>query len=539
MKAANHFAKAAKATSYNMLLQLLMRLMTFGLNAVILRYISKDLLGVVNVRLTLLYSTICFLTKEAFVKACLSHKHKHDWRQVVNLMWCTVPLGVMVSVALGIVWYHVLEQPDASIVPNYGFGVVVFAVAAALETWIDPLYVTGLAFHFIKLKVIALGLWQAVKCSLTLVLVLLLPDWGIYSFATAQIVSSLVYVMAYYLYFIFYTTTARKKSEDDQFPFTSLTDFLPQQVDDKPFFDKHLVHLTWSFFKQSFLKQILTEGERYVMTFLDVLSFADQGIYDVINNLGSMVARFIFLPIEENAYIYFTQTLERGKSATEQTQEHQEFSTKVLGILLKITTLIGSIVVVFGYSNSYLVLHFYGGSILSTGSGPFLLQWYCLYVLLIAVNGVTEGFVFATMSKQQVDIYNQKMMVFSVVFLTAAWWLTTQLGSVGFILANCLNMALRIQHSVVYIRKFFETTSCSPVAELVPSRTVLVALVLSFGATAVSESYFVSSGRLVGSLIHISVSAACLLGVMAAIYFTETRSVSFIRDMLTNKLHPN
>ena len=35
--------------------------------------------------------------------------------------------------------------------------------------------------------------------------------------------------------------------------------------------------------------------------------------------------------------------------------------------------------------------------------GPMLLRWYCVYVLVIAVNGTTEGFVFAAMSKEQVD----------------------------------------------------------------------------------------------------------------------------------------
>lgn len=80
----------------------------------------------------------------------------------------------------------------------------------------------------------------------------------------------------------------------------------------QPLLDWTLARLTWSFFKQSFLKQILTEGERYVMTFLNVLSFGDQGVYDIINNLGSMVARFVFLPIEESFYIFFAKVLERG-----------------------------------------------------------------------------------------------------------------------------------------------------------------------------------------------------------------------------------
>ena len=36
-------------------------------------------------------------------------------------------------------------------------------------------------------------------------------------------------------------------------------------------------------------------------------------------------------------------------------------------------------------------------------SGPMLLRWYCVYVLLLAVNGITECFSFATMSEEDVN----------------------------------------------------------------------------------------------------------------------------------------
>lgn len=88
----------------------------------------------------------------------------------------------------------------------------------------------------------------------------------------------------------------------------------------QPLVDWRLARLTWSFFKQSFLKQILTEGERYVMTFLNVLSFGEQGVYDIINNLGSMVARFLFLPIEESFYVFFAKVLQRGRDVASQKQ---------------------------------------------------------------------------------------------------------------------------------------------------------------------------------------------------------------------------
>lgn len=36
-------------------------------------------------------------------------------------------------------------------------------------------------------------------------------------------------------------------------------------------------------------------------------------------------------------------------------------------------------------------------------TGPVLLRSYCVYVLLLAINGITECFTFAAMSKEQVD----------------------------------------------------------------------------------------------------------------------------------------
>ncbi len=48
-----------------------------------------------------------------------------------------------------------------------------------------------------------------------------------------------------------------------------------------------------SFLGQGVLKQVLTEGERYVMTVLSLLSLAEQGIYDVVSNLGSLAARCV------------------------------------------------------------------------------------------------------------------------------------------------------------------------------------------------------------------------------------------------------
>ncbi|ESO89985.1 hypothetical protein LOTGIDRAFT_234090 [Lottia gigantea] len=526
MKKSDLLAGVAKSATYNIILQFSLRIITFFLNAFALRYISRDLLGVVNVRLTLLYSTILFLAKEAFNKACLSQSENKNWQQIINLMWCAVPVGFICCTCGSFIWIYLLEIPDPNIIPYYNIGVIAFAFSTLVEILAEPLVIVGQSFMFVKLKVLFYGLSQGFKCLFTIIMVIYFPKFGIINFCLAQVLSVLIYVILYYGYFTHYFLQPKKS---DDFPFTSVSQFLPKTIPGKPFIDTNYASLTWSFFKQSFLKQILTEGEKFVMTFFDVLSFADQGIYDVINNLGSMAARFIFLPIEDTGYLFFSQSLTRGKPIHQQKQEDVKFSSDVLSLFLKIVTLIGCIILTFGYTYSYLALHLYGGTILTVGSGPVLLKWYCLYVLVIAINGTTEGFVFAAMSKNDVDRYNHKMLLFSVLFLLSSWFLTKTIGSVGFILANCLNMAARIIHSMIFIRTYFKESNYKPLHDIIPSLPVNVVILLSFIITYLSEQKF-CNGDVLGKVLHVLIGGVCLLVTLATILFTEKKLINFIEQ---------
>uniref|UniRef100_A0A4X1VMZ7 Protein RFT1 homolog n=1 Tax=Sus scrofa TaxID=9823 RepID=A0A4X1VMZ7_PIG len=477
--------QAARLASSGLLLQVLFRVITFVLNAFILRFLSKEIVGVVNVRLTLLYSTTIFLAREAFRRACLSGGTQRHWSQTLNLLWLTVPLGVFWSLFLGWVWLQLLEVPDPNVVPHYGTGVAAFGLSAVVELLGEPLWVLAQAHMFVRLKVIAESLSVILKSILTALLVLWLPHWGLYIFSLAQ-----------------------------------------------AFVNWEEAKLTWSFFKQSFLKQILTEGERYVMTFLNVLNFGDQGVYDIVNNLGSLVARLIFQPIEESFYIFFAKVLEREKDATLQKQEDVAVAAAVLESLLKLALLTGLTITVFGFAYSQLALDIYGGAMLSSGSGPVLLRAYCLYVLLLAINGVTECFTFAAMSKEEVDRYNFTMLALSSSFLGLSYLLTHWCGSVGFILANCFNMGIRITQSLRFIHRYYQKSPHRPLASLYLSPVLLGAFALSGGITAVSEVFLCCEQGWPARLAHITVGALCLGATLRTVFLTETKLIHFLRTQL-------
>uniref|UniRef100_A0A8D2P3N7 Protein RFT1 homolog n=1 Tax=Zosterops lateralis melanops TaxID=1220523 RepID=A0A8D2P3N7_ZOSLA len=472
------------------------RVVTFALNAFTLRYLSRELIGVVNVRLTLLYSTVVFLAREAFRRACLSGSAKRNWTKTINLLWLTVPLGVFWSLILGLVWLHLLEVPDPSVVPHYQAGVVAFGLSAIIELLGEPLWVLAQAHLFVRLKVIAESLSIVSKCILTVTLVILYPHWGLYIFSLAQLLYVSVLVMCYVIYFVMFlgSPEATKKS----FPVARVKALLPSFVEDETFVNWKEARLTWSFFKQSFLKQILTEGE-------------------------------------ESFYVFFAKVLERGKTVKDQKQDDVAMAANVLELLLKLVLLIGLTITVFGYAYSQLALDIYGGSMLSSGTGPDLLRCYSLYVLFLAVNGITECFTSALMCKEEVDRYNFVMLALSFIFLCISYFLTHWYGSVGFILANCFNMGIRIAHSTHYIHHFFRESSHRPLRGLLPSPALLLVYIISAVVTAFSEVLFCCDKGWMARLIHVSTGALCLAATLVTMFFSETKLVHFVRSQFVSR----
>ena len=233
---------------------------------------------------------------------------------------------------------------------------------------------------------------------------------------------------------------------------------------------------------------MLTEGERYVMSVSPVLSFSQQATYDVVNNMGSLAARFIFRPIEDSSFFYFTQTIARDIELKDQKEDKIKEASEVLKNVCKGVTSIGLMGFVFGQSYAGTLLLLYGGQdFVASGLPELLLRWHAFAIVLLAVNGITEGYMFATNTTKQIDTYNYYMAIFSVTFLLLSYQLTNIFGAVGFILANCCNMIFRISYSLSYITKQYRNIEENPLEGLKPGRFFTIALIVSAIACKASE----------------------------------------------------
>ncbi|EGI63264.1 PREDICTED: protein RFT1 homolog [Acromyrmex echinatior] len=513
----NILKSSLENASFSIVFQIFCRCVTFVLNAFVVRHVGQAILGVINVRLLLLESMILFLSREPFVKACLTNTAEHNWAQVINLLWLTVPICIVMSFLFGYIWLFLLSTTEV-LPPYYTFAVWAVGLSCVIELSSLVVQLVASAFLFVRLKIILDTIMIVIRTTTFVPLILYYPENALLAFGIAQLVAAIFYTTSHYAYFHYHIKKLNKwsqkrrmslKDNSDEyvireFPFHTIEDFLPCQLENNDsYFDTKLTNLTWSFFRQGILKQILTEGERLIMTIMPVLTFTEQGVYEIVNNMGSLAARFIFRPIEDSGYFYFTQIVKRDKTISDQNPVKVQESVNVLTHLCSVVTCIGLVVLVFGQSYSSLLLWLYGGSKLILPLPVLLLRAHCLAVLLLGINGVTECYTNATADNATINKSNLIMVYQSITFLGASYLFATWFGPVGFILGNCVNMGLRIIHSVIFINKRHQDTVYRPLRGLVPKPMFSTCLLVAAFVTNLSHTYFFPSEKILHLLVGI------------------------------------
>ncbi|XP_014367392.2 protein RFT1 homolog [Papilio machaon] len=522
----NLLMSSLENASFNIILQILFRCITFVTNAWVIRNVGHEVLGIMNVRLLLLESTILFLSREPFHRACLGQKDEFSWSHIMNQIWLSVPISCVLSIGFVYIWVNILPLGQPEYASQYVFGCWSVAFSCILELCSANMALVAQLYCFVKLKVILDSVHILVRTLLFVSIIVYDRSMALIAFSVAQVGSIGVIVLSYYVFFYWYIRNKplyakgalksklvpekvvnRLFDNMDDFTFTSLKDFFPKYEGSlNSLLNRKLNTLTISFAKQGVVKQLLTEGEKYVMSVSPVMTFKEQATYDVVNNLGSLAARFVFRPIEDSSYFYFTQMVKRELPIDKQDQYKIQESCTVLSQVCKIVSSIGLLVLVFGQSYSKTLLLLYGGeAFVESGLPVQLLKSHCLAIVLLAVNGITECYCFATMTSAQLNSYNYLMVFFSITFLVLSYALTYFFGPVGFIVSNCINMFARIVHSIHFINDKYKDTGYKPLKGLYVGKYFLLTLCIAGSVCKVSEYRILSHSM----LTHIAVGGIC------------------------------
>jgi oligosaccharide translocation protein RFT1 len=209
-----------------------------------------------------------------------------------------------------------------------------------------------------------------------------------------------------------------------------------------------------------------------------------QGVYALAHTYGSLVARLLLAPAEEASRLLFSKL---GSSDKPQLGN-------ILAALLKLVILIGALFPCFGFNYTGLLLSLLfmarkaapgmeAGTLLDVSG---VLSWYCVYVLLLAVNGMCEAFVYALASRPQLSVLTWSLAVSFAVFYAVANPLMAIYGTEGLVIANCAGMCFRIAFCLRFMFAFFG--GCEYLRRSLPHWSIIICLSISFVLTSKSKS---------------------------------------------------
>jgi oligosaccharide translocation protein RFT1 len=502
--------------------QVVSRGLTFVLNALIVRAVDPSAFGVVSVRLNLVLVTVVSLVRDTLRQT--GARVASDRQLALNLAW----LAPLMSAVLMCGVIIAERNAAAAMRPGYAPALALYCAASVVEALAEPAYVAVQAGVLWGSRAVVEGAAHLVRCVCTYVLLAARgPDRALEAFALAQLAYACVYSGGYWL--------CALRRGDRLAPRARVEH--AAAVARRSVASGTSAQLLCAYAAQQLAKYALTHGESMVL--LARADDASQGVYALVMNLGSLLARFLLEPAEETAFAQLAPHAHAAAEAAEPLARGAAEALRDAGAQLaraaRRLLLIGCVFAAFGPAYARLLLQLVYGPRWASGPAPALLASYCAHLPAMALNGTLEAAVRALATPAQLRGFNGFLGGCAVGYwLAMGALLRAGLGLHGVVVANALNLGARCAHHVWLLARLFGPRDGGGgggwSAQLAP--TGAQCAMLAMAALAVNASALrlpadaVPLGR--GAAAHVAIGAVNFLLVALALLHAEGASVGVL-----------
>lgn len=139
------------------------------------------------------------------------------------------------------------------------------------------------------------------------------------------------------------------------------------------------------------------------------------------------------------------------------TKNNLKISQQVLTLLVRLHLLLGAFFVFFGTHFTGLLLRLLYSSDKATPEASFVLRVYCIYVPVMGVNGILEAFFQGVGDAAAIRRQSRFLIIFWAIFVGTFYgcYKGFRFGISGLVIANIVNLWLRIEFAIRYARTYF------------------------------------------------------------------------------------
>lgn len=460
-------ARSARGATFLILLQIGSRALTFIVNQVLLRYLSPDFLGAAT-QLELFSVSNLYFSRESIRVALQRQRHdalqppsqnadskKGDEiaevgnadrvQEAINLSYLAIGLGSILTLVFR--WlYKRNADPAVLSIPYIQGSLQLYALSTIIELLHEPLFALAQQQMLYGTRASAEMRATLLRCIVTCSTAIYAShsdlNIGVLPFAIGQLSYAILLILGY----LHGLVPALKSAALSIFP-------RRPRSKGSPLFPPDLLKLSTTLYTQSIFKQLLTSGDAYLIALLTTLP--SQGAYALASNYGGLLARILFQPIEESSRSLLarllppklpprTANLPPNQAATNKARLHQ--SVTYLITLLHLYALLSLVLITWAPPLTPLLLHTLAGARWSHTEAPSVLSAYCMYLPLLAYNGLLEAYVTAVATPAQLRQQSVWMVGSSALFGVTGWLVlgVWGMGARGLVIANAVVMLGRI-----------------------------------------------------------------------------------------------
>lgn len=449
-------------TLYLILIQAMSRGLTFAGNQVLLRFLSPELLGL-SVQLELFSVFVLYFSRESLRVALqrgsqisssaggnrgfAAKSRSEEGQAIVNSSYIAIAIGVLLAVITAYLYQHNASQTVTSS-PSFTLALQIYVLATIIELSAEPSFVVLQQRLLYGARARSETLAAISKYVSACGAAFLLSNQGyspsVLPAAVGQLCFSLVVSFDY-------ARTAVPIARTDNFSMViKKIKTSPEYVWAR--FSRSFASLAATLYGQSIFKQILTQGDAYILSFFASLS--DQGAFALASNYGGLIARLFFQPIEEDSRNAFGRLLAGATTG----QHAVPNVSAALERLVNICHLYGIVAIgscCFLDRALPVMVRIIIGRAWWTPEISRILTSYCYYIPFMGFNGILDALVTSVATPAQIATQSLWMAVFTMIYAAAAYVSleVLDMGAQGLIIANIINMTLRIGWSMVFISK--------------------------------------------------------------------------------------